>query len=76
VNLLINTIKSRFLVPKQKEFEKHTLNVEIGCVFLESNFMERRIDGAKLIHETCKSINNSLFSQSTEAIMNNSTRVQ
>lgn len=34
------------------------LILEIGCAFLSQyNFLERRIDGAKMIQEACKAAN-------------------
>ena len=41
---------ARLMAFKLREFEKNTLTFEIGCSFLTFNFLEKRIDGAKMIH--------------------------
>jgi len=74
INLLINNLKVRFLNLKQREIEKQMLQLEIGSVFLKQNFMERRIDGAKLIQEVCKQVNMIIYQQQSDSIMNNSSK--
>lgn len=55
---------------KQRDFEKNTLTFEIGCSFLLFNFLEKRIDGAKMIQEVCKNLNLMAFTSSAETVHN------
>lgn len=61
VNCLISSLFSRIKNYKQREHDKNLLNLEIGCMFLEQNFLERRIDGAKLITDVCRNSNLSTY---------------
>ena len=46
---LVGVLLTRVKTFKQREWDKNLFNLEIGCVFLEQNFLEKRIDGAKII---------------------------
>lgn len=46
---------SRLLPYQMRENQKNMLTLDIGCYFLTLNFLEKRIDGAKMISEVCKS---------------------
>lgn len=63
---------ARLMAYKLREFEKNTLTFEIGCSFLTFNFLEKRIDGAKMIQEVCKNLNVMAFTSSAETVHNQS----
>jgi hypothetical protein len=50
VQCLTGSLMGRMMSYRQREELKNTLVLEIGCAFLSQyNFLERRIDGAKMI---------------------------
>ena len=49
VQNIVNVLGSRLKTVRQRDHEKTYFNLELGCVFLKQNFLEKRIDGAKLI---------------------------
>ena len=46
---------------QMRENHKNMLTLDIGCYFLKLNFLEKRIDGAKMISEVCKSTTSMTF---------------
>ena len=43
------------------------LTLEVGCSFLSQyNFLERRIDGAKMLQEVCRAANLLTYSSASE----------
>jgi hypothetical protein len=42
--------------------------LDLGIYFLTLNFLEKRIDGAKMIQEVCKAANLSTFSSSADTM--------
>lgn len=48
----------------------------IGAKFLKSNFLERRIDGAKLIQEVCKGLNVAAYQYSSDTVYNINSKQQ
>jgi hypothetical protein len=49
VHSLIDVLFNRLVTFKQRDLDKNLFNLDIGCVFLKVNFLEKKIDGAKLI---------------------------
>jgi hypothetical protein len=49
VHNLIDVLFNRLVTFKQRDLDKNLFNLDIGCAFLKVNFLEKRIDGAKLI---------------------------
>ncbi|CDW89068.1 ubiquitin carboxyl-terminal hydrolase family protein [Stylonychia lemnae] len=76
ISFTIGGLQSRMKTYKQREYEKSLLSLEVGCIFLEQSFLERRIDGAKMIQEVCKTANISTFTYSIDTIQNNQERIQ
>lgn len=54
--------------------EKNHFMLDIATYFLKFNFLERRIDGAKMIKEVCKNCNIMTFSSSSDTLPNISIR--
>lgn len=44
---------------------KSKLTVKVGILFMKQSFLEKRIDGAKLVDAVCKTAINQLANQST-----------
>lgn len=45
---------ARLLSYFDSQVQKQIFNLNIGVLYLRQNFLERRIDGAKLIDHVCK----------------------
>lgn len=44
------------------QVKKSKLTIEIGILFIKQNFLEKRIDGAKMIDQVCKKAINEIGS--------------
>jgi hypothetical protein len=51
---MFNILMTRLMPFQPREQEKNMFTLDIGCYFLKLNFLEKRIDGAKMISEVCK----------------------
>jgi hypothetical protein len=70
IQYLFNIMMTRIMPYQLRENEKNMLSLDIGCYFLTLNFLEKRIDGAKLISEVCKSTTLMTFQASIEVKQN------
>jgi|LauGreDrversion4_2_1035121.scaffolds.fasta_scaffold48368_2 hypothetical protein len=70
IQYLFNIMMTRIMPYQVRENEKNMLSLDIGCYFLTLNFLEKRIDGAKLISEVCKSTTLMTFQASIEVKQN------
>jgi hypothetical protein len=70
IQYLFNIMMTRIMPYQVRENEKNMLSLDIGCFFLTLNFLEKRIDGAKLISEVCKSTTLMTFQASIEVKQN------
>jgi len=70
IQYLFNIMMTRIMPYQVRENEKNKLSLDIGCYFLTLNFLEKRIDGAKLISEVCKSTTLMTFQASIEVKQN------
>jgi hypothetical protein len=50
-------------------------SLSIGCYFLGLNFLEKRIDGAKMISEVCKATSQMTLQASMDAKENSSDKL-
>jgi len=56
--------------------DKYIVSLEIGQLFLSQNFLERRIDGLKLIRDVCSSCSRVLYSSPSTVVSANQLSVQ
>lgn len=54
VNTLWEKLMARLMTFFDTQVQKQIFNMNIGVLYLSQNFLERRIDGAKLIDHVCK----------------------
>ena len=73
---LVNGLMSRQMTYRQREQEKMALSLVVGAAFLAFNFLEKRIDGAKMIQEVCKNASVMTYSTTTEVLQNVAYRQQ
>jgi hypothetical protein len=62
VNTLWDKIMARAYNNVETSIQKNIFNLEIGALFMRQTFLERRIDGARIIDSVCRNalINKSL----------------
>jgi hypothetical protein len=61
---------TRILAFQPRDLERNSFLLDIGIQFLRLNFLEKRIDGAKMISEVCKNANLMSFTSSMESSRN------
>ena len=76
VQTIFNGFMTRILAFQPRDLEKHSFMLDIGIQFLRLNFLEKRIDGAKMIAEVCKNANMMSFTSSAESSRNNLEKQQ
>lgn len=54
VNTLWDKIMARKYTPTETSIQKNFFNFEIGALFMRQTFLERRIDGARIIDSICR----------------------
>lgn len=54
VNTLWEKLMARLMTYFDSQVQKQIFNMNIGVLYLRQKFLERRIDGAKLIDHVCK----------------------
>ena len=71
IDLLVQTIfggfMTRIMAFQPRDLERNSFLLDIGIQFLRLNFLEKRIDGAKMIAEVCKNASIMSFSSSVES---------
>lgn len=70
IQYLFNILMSRLLPYQIRENQKNVVTLDIGCYFLTLNFLEKRIDGAKMISEVCKCTTVMTYQSSMEVKLN------
>lgn len=72
---MFNILLTRIMPYQLREQEKNIFTLDIGCYFLKLNFLEKRIDGAKMISEVCKASTQMTFQASIDAKENSSDKL-
>jgi hypothetical protein len=72
---IFNILLTRIMPYQLREQEKHMFTLRIGCYFLQLNFLEKRIDGAKMIAEACKQTSQMSFQANMDAKENSSDKM-
>lgn len=49
------------------QVQKSKLTIQVGILFIKQNFLEKRIDGAKMIDQVCKKAINELVTTTTNS---------
>ena len=62
MNMIWQTLLLRRMSYFDLQVKKSKLTIEIGILFIKQNFLEKRIDGAKMIDQVCKKAINEIGS--------------